>query len=121
MSERMIQQFMEMVRIDSESGNEENMMKYLKTEFEKIGAEAVLDAYGNLVAKLPAKQCIKTEPILLSCHADTVKPGVGIEPVIDNGVIRSRGDTILGADDKAGIAPKCWKRCVPARCVPILT
>jgi tripeptide aminopeptidase len=104
MSERMIQQFMEMVRIDSESGNEENMMKYLKTEFEKIGAEAVLDAYGNLVAKLPAKQCIKTEPILLSCHADTVKPGVGIEPVIDNGVIRSKGDTILGADDKAGIA-----------------
>ena len=104
MSERMIQQFMEMVRIDSESGNEENMMKYLKTEFEKIGAEAVLDAYGNLVAKLPAKQCIKTKPILLSCHADTVKPGVGIEPVIENGVIRSRGDTILGADDKAGIA-----------------
>jgi len=104
MSERMIQQFMEMVRIDSESGNEEKMMKYLQVEFGKIGAEVMLDNYGNLVAKLPAKQCTKTEPILLSCHADTVKPGVGIEPVIDNGVIRSRGDTILGADDKAGIA-----------------
>jgi tripeptide aminopeptidase len=29
---------------------------------------------------------------------------VGIEPVIDSGVVRSRGETILGADDKAGIA-----------------
>jgi len=33
-----------------------------------------------------------------------VKPGVGIEPVIADGVIRSEGETILGADDKAGIA-----------------
>ncbi|MFH1223748.1 MAG: M20/M25/M40 family metallo-hydrolase, partial [Pseudomonadota bacterium] len=39
-------------------------------------------------------------------HADTVKPGIGIKPVVDmeNGVIRSDGTTILGADDKAGIA-----------------
>jgi tripeptide aminopeptidase len=44
------------------------------------------------------------EPILLSCHGDTVKPGVGIEPVLEGGVIRSKGNTILGADDKAGIA-----------------
>ncbi len=42
--------------------------------------------------------------MLLSCHGDTVKPGVGIEPVLAGGIIRSGGDTILGADDKAGIA-----------------
>ena len=33
-----------------------------------------------------------------------MKPGVGIEPVIENGVVLSKGATILGADDKAGIA-----------------
>ena len=100
----MIEQFMEMVRIDSESGNEGKMIDYLLKEFKKIGAAAEKDSYGNLIAKLPAKDCENKESILLSCHADTVKPGVGIEPIIDTGVIRSKGDTILGADDKAGIA-----------------
>ncbi|MFA6234626.1 MAG: M28 family peptidase, partial [Bacteroidota bacterium] len=104
MTDRMIQQFMEMVRIPSESGNEAAMIAYLKTQFEMIGAEARIDGYGNLVAKLPAKGCEGKDPILLSCHADTVKPGVGIEPVLSDGVIRSAGNTILAADDKAGIA-----------------
>ena len=104
MSDRMVNQFIEMVKIDSESGNEERMIEYLITEFGKLGAKAEKDNYGNLIAKLPAKGCEGKKPILLSCHADTVKPGVGIKPVIDKGVIRSKGDTILAADDKAGIA-----------------
>jgi tripeptide aminopeptidase len=104
MPERMINQFMEMVKIDSESGDEAKFIEYLKKEFEKIGATAEKDNYGNLIAKLPAKGSTVNEPILLSCHADTVKPGIGIEPILDDGVIKSGGDTILGADDKAGIA-----------------
>ncbi|MRT92973.1 M20/M25/M40 family metallo-hydrolase [Ancylomarina sp. 16SWW S1-10-2] len=104
MSERMIKQFMEMVQIDSESGNEANFISYLEKEYQKLGAKTELDSYGNMIAKLPAKGCEGKEPILLSCHSDTVKPGIGIEPVLADGVIRSKGDTILGADDKAGIA-----------------
>jgi tripeptide aminopeptidase len=100
----MVVQFMEMVRIDSESGSEAEMIDYLLREFRKMGADAVKDAYGNLIARFPALGCEGREPILLSCHADTVMPGKGIEPVLKEGVIRSAGDTILGADDKAGIA-----------------
>jgi len=104
MNERMINQFMEMVQIDSESGNETNFINYLKLEFEKLGAKVTLDNYGNLFAKFPEKGCSGKDAILMSCHADTVLPGKGIEPVLKDGVIRSKGDTILGADDKAGIA-----------------
>lgn len=104
MSERMINRFMDMVRIDSESGNEGKFIDYLKVEFEKLGGDAEKDSYGNLIVKFREKNSSGKDPILLSCHADTVKPGIGIEPVIDNGVIRSKGETILGADDKAGIA-----------------
>ena len=75
MSQRMIKQFMEMVRIDSESGNEARFIDYLLKEFKKLGASAKKDAYGNLVAKLPALNSRSQEPILLSCHGDTVKPG----------------------------------------------
>ncbi len=104
MSERMVKQFMDMVQIDSESGEEAEFIDYLLGEFKNIGAEVGKDSYGNLIARLPARGCKGKEPILLSCHADTVKPGKGIVPVLEDGVIRSRGDTILAADDKAGIA-----------------
>ena len=35
---------------------------------------------------------------------DTVSPGRGIKPQIKDGIISSDGTTILGADNKAGIA-----------------
>jgi tripeptide aminopeptidase len=104
MNQRLIDQFIEMVKIPSESGNEKEMIEYLEKEFQKLGAQTTIDKYGNLIAKINAKECMGKEPILLSCHADTVKPGIGIKPVIDNDVIKSDGTTILGADDKAGIA-----------------
>ncbi len=100
----MIKQFLEMVQIDSESGNEARMMEYLLDAIPNVGGRAELDDYGNLIAHFAERGCSGCPPVLLSCHADTVKPGIGIEPVIEDGVIRSQGDTILGADDKAGIA-----------------
>ncbi len=104
MSERMINQFIEMVKIDSESGNEAKMIDYLFNEFKNLGGKVQNDSYGNLIAKFASKNCEDKETILLSCHADTVKPGIGIEPIIEDGIIRSKGNTILAADDKAGIA-----------------
>jgi tripeptide aminopeptidase len=102
-SDRLVAQFMEMVAVDSESGDEARFMAWLLPRLGEVGASARLDAYGNVVATLPAKHSA-AEPILLSCHGDTVKPGKGIRPVLEHGVIRSGGDTILGSDDKAGIA-----------------
>lgn len=104
MSERMVKQFMEMVCMASESGEEAEFIDYLQREFLTLGGSAEKDGYGNLVARFAARNCSGAEPILLSCHADTVKPGKGIKPRLEEGVIRSSGDTILGADDKAGIA-----------------
>jgi len=104
-NERLVNTFMKMVRIDSESGQEQEFIAYLKDLFTReLRAECTIDDYGNLVVRLAAKNSSRTEPVFFSCHADTVKPGKGIEPVLENGVIRSKGDTILGADDKAGIA-----------------
>lgn len=104
MSKKLIDQFLEMVKIPSESGNEKEMIEYLEKEFQELAGKTTIDKYGNLIVKIKAKRCEGKKPILLSCHADTVKPGVGIKPVIKDGVIRSDGSTILGADDKAGIS-----------------
>ncbi|MGH7823292.1 MAG: M20/M25/M40 family metallo-hydrolase, partial [Candidatus Binatia bacterium] len=40
-------------------------------------------------------------------HMDTVVPGEGVKPVIEGDVIRSDGTTVLGGDDKSGIAIIC--------------
>ncbi|MGY4707336.1 M20/M25/M40 family metallo-hydrolase [Candidatus Bipolaricaulota sp. J31] len=99
-----VERLLEMVRIDSESGREKRFLTWLAERFrEELRAECRFDAYGNLIATLPAAGCARREPILLCAHADTVKPGVGIEPVVEGGRIRSAGETVLGADDKAGI------------------
>jgi len=100
----MVEKFCQMVRIGSESGEEEEFLSWLAGRWtQDLGADCGRDVYGNLIARLPGKGC-QAEPLLLCAHADTVKPGRGIEPVVEDGVIRPQGETILGADDKAGIS-----------------
>ena len=105
MSYELVDIFCKMVQIDSESGEEEEFIHYLKDLFvTNLQANCVLDNFGNLIAKIPAKCSNKNESILFGLHADTIKPGKNIKPIIKNGIIHSNGETILGADDKAGIA-----------------
>ncbi len=105
MGKTIVDLFCDFVQIDSESGEEGRFISYLQDLFtSELGAECTLDDYGNLIAHIPAKGSNKTDPLLLAAHADTVKPGQGILPVVKNGVISSARETILGADDKAGIA-----------------
>jgi len=104
-NERLVNTFFEMVRIDSESGEEQEFISYLKDLFTReFQAKCTNDSYGNLIVNIPGKDSAGKEPVFFSCHADTVKPGKNVEPILEDGVIRSKGDTILGADDKAGIA-----------------
>jgi len=105
MEERIVDLFCELVRIESESGNEGRFIEHMKGLLERdLNARTEVDAFGNLIGCVPAKGGDRAAPILLAAHADTVKPGVGIEPIVEDGVIRSAGETILGADDKAGVA-----------------
>ena len=102
---RLVDTFCDMVRISSESGQEAQFIAYMNDLFSSsFDATCTTDGYGNLVAKIPAKGSTVEEPVLFGVHGDTVKPGQDIEPVLENGIIRSKGETILGADDKAGIA-----------------
>jgi tripeptide aminopeptidase len=92
--------FLELVKIDSPSGQEESVAGYITGYLKKIKVNAWRDKYGNVMAKIPG-----TGPaLLLNAHMDTVEPGRNIKPRINGDIVRSGGDTILAADDKAGIA-----------------
>lgn len=107
---RLVKQFQELIAIDSVSRNEAAIHAYLKEKFSTLGltvkednsmAQTKLGA-NNLIATLKGDST-KT-PLLFSAHTDTVTPGNGIEMIEQNGVLYSKGETILAADDKAGIA-----------------
>src|SRR5581483_3173936 len=110
-SRRMTEHFLKLVRIDSLSKKERAVALALREELEALGAqvefdqagEAVGGDVGNLIARLPGTDAARP-PMLLSAHMDTVVPGEGIRPVVEGDRIRSDGTTILGGDDKSGIA-----------------
>src|SRR5436189_189916 len=78
-----------------------------------LGAEGSFDGAGaalggetgNLIAHLPGTA---DAPALLLCaHMDTVVPGEGVKPIVEDDVIRTDGTTVLGGDDKSGVALVC--------------
>ncbi len=108
--QRIAQEFSRLASISSPAFGEGEISRYLVQRLQELGATVVMDdagkkigsESGNLIATFPAngKDC---EPLLVSVHMDTVGPAVGVQPVLKDGVFTSAGETILGADDKAGI------------------
>lgn len=107
---RLLERFLNYVQIDSPTKYEREFAEYIMKEMEKMGLEVHMDDAGekvgsnsgNVIGRL--KGNTDGEAILFSAHMDTVSPGKGIKPVIKDGVIYSDGTTVLGGDDKAGIA-----------------
>ncbi|MGJ9383319.1 M20/M25/M40 family metallo-hydrolase [Salipaludibacillus sp. CF4.18] len=108
--QRLIEEFLELVKVDSETRYERKIADVLKNKFENLGVIVKEDestaitghGAGNLICTLEGT--LQVDPIYFTSHMDTVVPGKGIEPLIEDGYIKTDGSTILGADDKAGLA-----------------
>ena len=98
--DRLVSTFLELVQIDSPSGQEEEIAQHLMAKLDRLDVPVVRDKTGNVIGRLAGEG----PPLLLSAHIDTVAPGRGVKPVINNGIITSDGATILGGDDKSGVA-----------------
>lgn len=110
MQQTVSEYFLELVRIDSESRNERAIADRIAIDLTSLGFKVEEDKShlqtggnaGNLHAFLPGKT--EMEPLLFCAHIDTVKPGNNVKPAITDGKITSDKTTILGADDKSGVA-----------------
>ena len=93
----------------------------VEKDLKDLGADVIRQGHGqdthsngwNLLCTLKGSPGLS--PLILSAHLDTVSPGKGIEPLLgQDGVLRSKGPTILGGDDKCGAAgstgQKPWKK-----------
>jgi tripeptide aminopeptidase len=98
--ERLLTTLIDLIRIDSPSGEEDDIDRDVSSRLQALGFKVHHDSFNNVIAKLPGDG----DPVLLSAHLDTVEPGRGIKPRIDEDSLRSDGSTILGGDCKAGVS-----------------
>lgn len=111
--ERLLNTFLDLVKIYSPSRNEINVMKYITEKLEKLGVKYILHDHsaeygGNtpvIIAKLE-KNCDDTnlKAISLSAHMDVVEPSKDLDVYVEDGLVKTRTETTLGGDDKGGVA-----------------
>jgi tripeptide aminopeptidase len=108
---RMLDTFLELTKVESPSFEEGAMQAAAEKKLKELGCKVTIDnagktfkttAKGNVIASYPGK--IKSAPFVLAAHLDTVKPCKGIKAKVTAGKVTSDGATILGADDRAGVA-----------------
>jgi len=96
--------------IDGIHGNELDIAKHLTKTLESLGLEVIMDdagkTYGgnagNLIARLPGTS--DAPSIFLCAHMDTIQSTKGLKHIVKDGMITTDGTTILGGDDRAGVA-----------------
>ena len=110
--ERIRKEFLELIQIRCSTHDEREIGDLLTKRLQELGGMVKEDQAGeklggncgNLVADFPATAGMEKVPtVMLTAHMDCVEPCAGIHPIIENGIIRSDGTTILGSDDKAGV------------------
>ena len=101
--------FVRLCEIASPTGSERAMADAVRAELKALGLEVAEDhaaeparaGAGNLIARLPGSG---TGWVSFFAHLDTVPHEGQIDVELVDGVFRSAGDTILGADNKAAVA-----------------
>lgn len=109
--ERIKNLLLELVQIDSVSRHEREVAERIKKYCEEMGAEVEIDDAGEKVGGNSGNVIARfrgtipgAESIMMSAHMDTVVPGEGVKPIVEGDIIRSDGTTVLGGDDKSGVA-----------------
>ncbi len=108
---RLVENFLELVRIKAPSFQEKPVAEVLQDLLSRRGLDVIVDASmektgsntGNLIAWLEPSPGY-TNWVAFSAHMDTVSLDREVSPQVNGGVVTSDGGTILGADDRAGIA-----------------
>jgi len=108
--ERLADTFKWLAAIDSVSREEADISHRIQQLLTDMGASVKVDDAaaavggnaGNVIARFAGDPSVP--PLMLNAHMDTVEPGRGVTPILADGIFRSGGTTILGADDKSAVA-----------------
>jgi tripeptide aminopeptidase len=110
---RLFERFVRLCEIPSVTGSERAVTDAIAAELRDLGIEVSEDdaagparaGAGNLIARIPPADGPDGDDrwVAFFAHVDTVPHSEQIVVVEDEGVFRTAGDTILGADNKAAV------------------
>jgi tripeptide aminopeptidase len=108
---RLLERFIRLCETPSVTGDECAVTDSIAAELTDLGIEVSEDdaagparaGAGNLIARIPPADKDDTKWVAFFAHVDTVPHSELISVVDDDGVFRTAGDTILGADNKAAV------------------
>jgi tripeptide aminopeptidase len=101
---------LELASIPSPSGEERGVADVVLGYLRGLGLEPDEDACGSQIGSNAGNIYAHVEPtaegtpLFLCAHMDTVPPDGPLEPVVEDGIVRNAGGTILGCDNKAAVA-----------------
>jgi tripeptide aminopeptidase len=104
---KLLKTFRELVSIYGPGRRERDVADYIVARLDGVwplAEDDAADAIGGDAGNLLVKTDGEGEPVLFAAHMDTVELCAGVKPVVRNGYVLSRGETILGADDRAAVA-----------------
>lgn len=118
-TEGVLSEFFALCRCPHPSWGEGPLADYVEALLRKRGLSPLRDPWNNLTADVPASPGREGAPLtVLQGHLDmvcAVRPGSGycpktspITPVVEDGVLRSDGNSSLGADNNLGNAAVLW-------------
>jgi tripeptide aminopeptidase len=101
--------FLELAAIPSPPGEERAVADVVLRYLRELGlepdeddcGESIGSTMGNIYARI--EPTAAGTPLFFCAHLDTVPPSGPLEPVVDGGVVRNAGGTILGADNKSAV------------------
>jgi tripeptide aminopeptidase len=102
--------FMELAALPTPPGAERPAADVVLRYLSDLGLDAdeddagarIASTMGNIYARLEATA--PGTPLFFCAHLDTVPPSGPLQPVVEDGVVRNAGGTILGADNKSAAA-----------------
>jgi tripeptide aminopeptidase len=100
----------ELAAIPSQSGEERGVADVVLRYLRGLGLEPDEDSCGPQIGSSAGNVYAHVEstaegtPLFLCAHMDTVPPDGPLEPVVEDGIVRNAGGTILGCDNKAAVA-----------------
>src|SRR6266508_544990 len=110
MAAEVVDLFLELAALPSPPGDERAVADVVTRYLRDLGLSVEEDDAGEKVGSNMGNLFCRVEPsgggtpIFLCAHLDTVPPEGPIDPVVEDGVVRNAGGTILGADNKSAVA-----------------
>ena len=101
--------FLDLAAIPSPPGEERAVADAVLRYLRDLGLEPDEDGCGPEIGSTMGNVYARLEPtapgtpLFFCAHLDTVPPDGELRPVVEDGVVRNAGGTILGADNKAAV------------------